>query len=161
MSTSVNLPGGIILGSDESVVRTDQYRLSLMSFFLKTKVALTNKRLAGEEPNTALGLIPIGSKKVSFPLANVASIGISTSFRIWRFLLGLLLIVLGLSLVGESPAMLIIAVLGIPFIFGAFQTAFEITNNAGQTIALRIDILQKRSAQTLVNEVNRVIAELS
>ena len=161
MSTSVNLPGGIILGSDESVVRTEEYRLSLMSFFLKTKVALTNKRLAGEEPNTALGLIPVGSNKVSFPLSNVASIGISTSFRVWRFLLGLVLIVLGLSLVGESPAMLIIAVVGIPFVFGAFQTAFQITNNAGQTIALRIDILQKGSAQTLVNEVNRVIAELS
>lgn len=159
MATEQGLPGGVVLASDEQLIERKDFSFSLVLFFLKTKVAVTNRRFVGEAPNTWLGLIPVGSKQITFPLGNIASAGTSTRVKMRRIILGLILVIIGLAGAQESPGALVLALLGLVLFLSAFETAIDITNNAGQHIVLPILLTQKGEAQSLISKVNQAIAE--
>ncbi|MBP3041701.1 hypothetical protein J9303_19865, partial [Bacillaceae bacterium Marseille-Q3522] len=108
----------IALGKDEVVKKSEHFTSNLVLAWLKTSFSLTNKRIIGNEPNTVFGLIPLGVKEVTYPLKNVASVSVSTKFHFKRFVLGIILILLGLSTMGSSFFWgLILLLLGaIPFL---------------------------------------------
>lgn len=159
MAVGSNLPGGIVLGTGESVVRTEQFSLPFPFLFLKTKIVLTNRRIAGESPNVVLGFIPVGSNKVNYPLRNVASTQVSTSLRFFRLIIGVILALLGLALIGQSAGFIIILVIGIIMVISSFQLAIAFTNNAGQGEDLPIWVLEKGNAQAFLNQISTTLAE--
>ena len=67
------LPTGVVLANDETAVQTERFIRSNLLPFLKLQLVVTNKRVAGQKATTFLGIIPVGSEKVSYPLANIAS----------------------------------------------------------------------------------------
>ena len=79
---------------DESVVRT-----SLVLFWLKTRLTLTNLRLFGSVPNTMLVVIPLGRKDITQPLSRISNVSFETKFHVIRFVLGLLIVLTGLVIV--------------------------------------------------------------
>ena len=91
------LPGGAPLGAGERIVRSEEMAVSLVLFFLKTRVALTSNRIVGQWPNTFLGLIPVGSSSMTYPLTSVASVAVSTKIGIGSLILGVILLLVGLS----------------------------------------------------------------
>lgn len=157
--SSERFPGGIVLGQDEKLVARVGFSFSLPLFFLKTKLALTNRRLGGEEPNTFLGIIPVGSRQVSFPLGNIASVGASTRIKVWRLLFAIILIVIGLTDVAGLPATIVFLLLGVLLGMTGFQSSIVVTNNAGQVVSLSVVVYEKGKAQGFLDQVNQALAE--
>jgi len=150
-----------ILGKDENKIREDVFTANLILFWLKANYTLTDKRVTGHTPNTFLGLIPIGQAQVAQPLKTISSVISSTKFHFIRLLFGLILFIIGLSIIGNSfIAGIILSILGLVWILNCYTATFVITNNAGQSTGYEISILEKSKVQDFVNEINKVITEL-
>src|SRR5436309_7022952 len=97
LATTQRLPSGVILAKDEIVRAVGEFFVSNVFVYLKLNLVLTNKRLAGEKPNTFLGFIPVGTEKVSYPLNNVAGVNTSTRIAPLVHIFGVLLVIGGIS----------------------------------------------------------------
>jgi len=151
------LPQGVVLAKDESVRRYGEFLVSNILVYLKLKLALTTKRLAGEKPNTFLGFIPVGSDKVSYPLSNIAGVNTSTRISPLALIVGAIFLLAGIF---EGPqngwfAMLIGALL----LIGSYQAQLNVQNSGGGTIKHRISVFNKGAAQDFAQEINTMIAE--
>lgn len=152
------LPGGATLGSGETVVHSEELAVSLILFFLKIKVAVTNRRIVGQWPTTFLGLIPVGSSSVTYPLTNVASVATGTSILLGNLIVGAILTLIGLY---EASDLWWLLVIGILLLVNAFPASFNVTNNAGQKIGHNLAIFERAKAQELANQTNSIIANMS
>jgi purine-cytosine permease-like protein len=164
----------LILTKDEKEINKSKFTANLLLFWLKANYTLTNKRIAGETPNTFLGLIPFGKAKLSQPLKTVASVSSSTKFKFKRLIFGLILLVIGgsigesteeLTAVGTEPAGMgflgvIFILFGIINILNCYTATFSITNNSGQNTGYEISILEKSKVEVFVNKINNQIADL-
>ncbi|NQV18897.1 MAG: hypothetical protein HQ534_10175 [Armatimonadetes bacterium] len=153
----------MVLGKDERIISENKFTSNLILFWLKARYTLTNKRVTGHTPNTLLGIIPLGKSQVAQPLKTIASVASSTKFRFLTFLFGLILIVVGLCMWGNTDtffAGFILAILGLVNLLNCITATFVITNNAGQSTGYKLSILEKSKVQSFVNEINTVIADL-
>ena len=152
----------IVLGKDEVIVDKKQFTTNLILAWLKTDFTLTSKRIAGHQPNTLFGLIPLGKQEVTFPLKNVASVGVSTKFHLKRLLVGGIVALIGLSMMGNSfVGGLIVTALGAIPLLNSFTASFTYTNNAGHTSHVEMSILEKEKTQQFVNQINTTIADIA
>jgi hypothetical protein len=165
MSTKLDAPGVANIGPElglapnEGIVWAGQFPFSLTHFFLKTKAALTDKRVAWERPTTILGIIPTGSQRDSIPLNSIASVGTRTALGIWRLLLGIILAILGLASIGNSPlGGLIWLILGVALILSAFQARLTVANNGGQRYSIYVPVTDRTKAQLLADQINTTLA---
>ncbi|WP_188206904.1 hypothetical protein [Alkalibacillus aidingensis] len=150
----------IALGKDEEVTSKGNFITNLVLAWLKTDFSLTNKRFIGFQPNTLLGVFPLGKKEISYPLKNIASVGVSTQFHLKRFILGLILVFIGLAMFGDSfLGGLILLAVGILPLLNSFTTTMGVTNNAGQVVNIEMSILEKDKVQQFINEVNIAISD--
>ena len=72
---------GLTLVAGEENLSSASLRPSLVTPWLSTDVAVTNRRFLAKMPNTILGLFPVGSKDVSVPVGNVASVGVDVKVQ--------------------------------------------------------------------------------
>ncbi|WP_156290979.1 hypothetical protein [Oceanobacillus salinisoli] len=153
---------GIVLGNDESVVKEDNFTTNLVLSWLKTNFSLTSKRVIGYQPNTLLGVFPLGKKEITYPLKNLASVSVSTKFHFKRLIIGLILCLIGLGMFGDSfLGGLILLILGALPLLNCYTSAMAITNNAGQSHYIEMSILEKDKVQSFVNDVNISVADLA
>ncbi|QPC47632.1 hypothetical protein [Mangrovibacillus cuniculi] len=152
----------LVLGKDEIINKSQNFTTNLALFWLKTDLSLTNKRVIGYQPNTLLGVIPLGRNEVSFPLKNIASVSVSTKLHFVRLLVGLFFVFSALGSIGNSflGALLFLAIGLIPLL-NSFTSKMTITNNAGQPVSMEISILEKDKVQNFVNDVNISISEVA
>lgn len=151
----------LVLGKDEEMIEKKQFTTNLILAWLKTDFTLTTKRIAGHEPNTLFGLVPLGRREVTFPLKNVASVGVSTKFHFKRFVIGAIVALIGLSMMGSSfIGGLILLLLGLIPLLNSYSSSLSYTNNAGHTSYVEMSILEKEKAQQFVNQINTSIADL-
>lgn len=151
----------LILGSEEQMVKKESFNASLLLVWLKTDFTLTTKRIGGTNPNTMLGIIPLGQKQFTYPLKNIASVSSSTQFHFWRLIIGIVLSYIGLKMFGESfLGGLVLALLGLSCLLNCYTVAFSIANNAGQAPAIELSILEKDKVAALVSDINHKISEL-
>ena len=94
----------IILGKDEKIVCEHKFKPNLILFWLKASYVLTDKRLTGSQPNVFLCLIPLGKEQVNQPLKTIASVNSGTKFYFKKFILGLVLAIVGLYVMGDTTA---------------------------------------------------------
>ncbi|SFS41304.1 hypothetical protein [Paenibacillus sp. 453mf] len=152
----------IVLGKEESLVDKKQFTTNLILAWLKTDFTLTSKRIAGHQPNTLFGLIPIGKKEVTFPLKNVSSVGVSTKFHLRRFIFGGVITLIGLSILGGSFfGGLIVTLLGLIPLLNSYTASISYTNNAGHTSSIEMSILEKEKAEQFVQQINLSIADIA
>ncbi len=161
-SGDVGLPEGVVLAPGETVAAAGEYRVSNILFFLRWRMAVTNRRLIGRTPNTILGIIPLGSNQVSYPLANIAGVATRRAYSVISFLIGLILLLAGLGSLGgpnSSPgAGIILIVLGLLALVATIRVSIQVTNSGGQKIAHGIALSDRSAAQSFVNKVNTTIA---
>lgn len=151
----------IILGKEEKISDSKMFTTNLILGWLKTEMAITNKRLAGHSPNTLLGIIPMGRNDISYPLKNIASVSIKTKLHIIRLIIGFALFVYGLDFLSRDflPA-LIVTLIGIALMLNGFTSQIVVFNNSGQKDdSVQVSILEKGKAKQFVNEVNQEIAD--
>ena len=147
----------VILTKDEQEINNSKFTANLLLFWLKANYTLTNKRVSGETPNTFLGLIPLGKAKISQPLKTIASVSCSSKFLFKRFILGVILLVIG----GQGMITgVIFTVFGIINILNCYTATFSIRNHSGENVGYEISILEKSKVENFVNLVNNQIADL-
>jgi len=144
---------------NESILEQKKFSSSLVFWFLKDELTVTNRRFLGEWKNFALGIIPTGTNNITFTLDNISSVKTSTDFSFGSFFVGLILLMFGLSFDEFGFFMLVLLLLGLNAILGAFKTALQITNNAGQNVKIPIMIFQRSETQQFTDKINTVLAE--
>jgi hypothetical protein len=125
---------------------------------LKLKLTLTNKRLAGERPNTFLGVIPVGSEKMSYPLSNIASVQTTARVLVGHLLVGVLLVYVGITVGLQRGGWFWFLMAGL-FLLYCYRAQMNIQNSGGGVISHRISVWNKRAAQSFAQEINTAIAE--
>lgn len=117
-------------------------------------------RFVFKSPNTLLGLIPVGTNENTIPLRNVASVSSNVTFRAGRFILGLLLLIIGFStLLGLG---LLLVPLSILILLASFPTSLQVQNPAGGSTTIDVSPLEKEKLKIFVQELqNRVFADQS
>ncbi len=141
-------------GNEEEITDSVVFASNPIFTWLKADFSLTNQRIIGHHPTTFLGVIPFGKNEISFPLKNISSIGVSTSFHTSKFIFGLFFFILGLIMFDTSILFgLLFLVLGIVPLLNSIKTSFIVTNNAGQPLGFEISILEKKKVEQFVNKV--------
>jgi hypothetical protein len=152
----------IAMGKDEEIKKSVQFTTNLVLAWLKTDFSLTNKRFIGFQSNTLFGVFPLGKKEITYPLKNIAGVGVSTKFHFKRFIIGLILAIVGLSMMGNSfLGGLILFLIGALPLLNSFTSTLNVTNNAGQSHFLEMSILEKNKVQDFVNDINVTVADIA
>jgi len=146
---------GIVLASEERVVSNVSLITSNLTPWVKLNLVLTNRRLAGKNPNFLLGLIPTGSSSVTYPLSNIAGVATNTRISILGLIFGAIFVLVGIT---DLRAVLSL-VIGVVLLLNAFYADIQVTNSGGAKLSHRVSIFNKGAAESFVHEVNTAIAE--
>ncbi len=155
------LPTGEAMAPDERIVRSASFRRSNVALWARLDLTITSRRLVGREPNLFLGLVEVGSKRLTYPLPNIAAVGVDTSVWIAGLLTAVLFVIVGLyiavfgGLIGWA-----ILLLALAFVVASFRARITITNNGGGSIVTRIAYVDRRAASEFAQVVTGVLAGL-
>lgn len=140
----------------ESEASHESFSPSVVLFWLKTEVGVSDSRIVTKEPNTVLGLIPLGYSDGAFPLANVASVGVDSKFSVSRLIFGLISLVIGLSTMGSAAIVgLFFFLLGISMLANVMGTSLKIMNNGGGVSFITVSILEKSKVERFREKINQ------
>lgn len=104
-----------------------EFSASALLFWIKGKVSVDYRAVHIVEQNTVFGLIPAGSSKQNIPLKNITDVQLNTSYKISRFIWGILFILAGLASFVSSPLMGFITLLiGVALFLNGILTQFVI-----------------------------------
>ncbi|MBN8234130.1 hypothetical protein JF544_02680 [Halobacillus kuroshimensis] len=149
------------LGKDENVQVSEDFTQNLVLSWLKSDFSLTNKRIMGKTPNTLFGMIPLGSREITYPLKNIASVGVSTKLHLRRLIFGLILVLIGLNLFDSSIfGGLFLTIVGAIPLLNSYTSTMVISNTAGQPVGVQISILEKQKVQDFANKININISDI-
>lgn len=149
---------GIILSNlqfapGESNVHVAKFSPSVVLFWLKTELGVTNTRIASKRANTLLGAIPLGYAEETFPLANTAAVAVDVKFSLGRAIFGLILLIVGLNALSNFFGWILL-VIAISLILNALSAVLKIKNNGGGETRLQVSILEKSKLEQFRNEIN-------
>lgn len=152
-----------MLTPGESNVSGVKVSPSLLTPYLRSELMCSSTRLVYKVPNTLLGLIPLGSEENTIPLKSIASVNTSVKLKLARLLIGLILLIVGLSSISSLPLGTVIILLIIAAILLAmsFPASLNVVNHAGGITSVTVSILEKGALQKFAKELqNRVFADL-
>ena len=136
-----------------------RYATSLLTFYIKGEIKDEHNFIVLKKPNTILGLIPLGSKIDKIPTTQIAST--STNFKLMpkTFLIGLIVMILGLSVMSDSVGGgLILFLLGASIFVDAFEIDLVVTTTAGQENLVDFLIFEKSKATLASDEINAIVS---
>lgn len=156
----------IALGKDEHRLHEGEFMSNLIFAWVKAKLVLTNKRLTGYSYKSPLG-IPLGSQEINLPLSRIARVEVSTKIRMFRVILGVLLLVAGpaaLTTQGTQglvgPALvgtLVLILLGVLLLGTAWVAFLVVHDNSGSSSA--VSSVQKNKLKQFAQRVNTQLVE--
>jgi hypothetical protein len=134
---------------------------STAAFYLTTELALTNRRLYAQRPNTLLGLIPVGTNRSNFPIENVAGVNAGSRFDVVGLLFGAIGILIGLAALafpdGAALGGLLI-LLSAYAVVGAPKQYIEVMNSGGGVIRFPVSVFERRRTFEFASSVAEAIA---
>lgn len=152
---------GITFAPGETGVTSSKFSPSVIMFWLKTEIAVTNTRVVSKSPNTLFGVIPLGYKDDAFPLSGTASVGVEVKFSVGRAIFGLIFLILGLNMLDNFGGYIFL-ILAISWILNAMSAALKIKNHGGGVSMIRVSILEKSKLESMRDEINnRLFADHS
>jgi hypothetical protein len=96
---------------------------------------------------------------MSVALSQIASTNTSTRFKPVKFILALILLLVGLGALAESPVGVVIILLGVALGLRAFETSIAVTNTGGEKFDIEITPSARGNAQLLVADISAKVAE--
>jgi hypothetical protein len=140
----------------ETNISFERFSPSVVLFWLRAEMAVTNRRIVLRYPNTLLGVIPLGYRDAAFPINNVASVGAAVKFSLGRAILGLILFIAGLSLLKSAAVVgIIVFLIGLSMLLNSLSAALDVQNNAGGHNAFGVSVLQKKKLEAFREEINQ------
>lgn len=142
-----------------------KYVTSLLTFYLKGEISAEQNLIKFKNPNTILGLIPLGSKKESIPINHIASTQSNFKFKLKKFILGIIFAIFSFfsfSLLGVEGGFIgfsIMLIIAVNFVLNAFEIVLQINTIFGTTRTIKFFIFDKAKAQSAENQINAMIAQ--
>ena len=147
------LPPGVTLAPGEQPLARGSFMFSNVLFFLHWQMAMTNRRLVGQTPNTILGVIPMGSTQVSYPMAAIAGVTVRTRYSVFWLLVGLVLLLAGIQ--GRNVLAIILGILALG---AAFRAEISVVNSGGQRTGHGVSFFDRSAASAFAQQVSTAIA---
>lgn len=146
------------LAAGETEIASVSVRPSPLLFWLKVNLHASEKRIVGRTPNTLMGVIPVGSENVMFPLKQVAGLTVSTRVKPIRLIIGVLLVLGGLGSFAKGG--FILALLGAALVVAAVQAVLVIQNTGGGTKEVSVSLLDKSAISNFASMVSSHLMDL-
>lgn len=148
----------IILAPGETGVEQGVFSPNIVLAWLQTKIVVTNRRIVAKQPNTLLGIIPLGYQETAMPIGAVAGVNVDVKFRALRGVVGFILAVVGLIAAtaggGATFLGLILLVLGVLMILTSVSAALNLTNSGGGVQTVMVSVLQKAKLEEFRDHIN-------
>jgi len=142
--------------SAESVVDNAmivEVRPSIVLFWLRTKLSVTPKGISGSVPNTILGLIPLGSRDLMYPMKQISGVQVNTKFSVGSLLLGGIFFVLGFGLFFTFiPAAILLG--------NAYTAQLIILNTGNGKEVVKATWLDKAILESYANKVRAILHDM-
>jgi hypothetical protein len=161
MTDAYRVPGGVGLTADEQVLVGVNFMYSTVAFYLKTELALTNRRFIASRPNTLFGLVPVGTRRSSYPIESIAGVSAGSRFDLLGVIFGVLAIVAGIVTVAIPNARvlsLLLILLGAAGLFGAPEQYVEVMNSGGGTFQFPVSVFERGRTFEFAAHVSEAMA---
>lgn len=136
------------------------YMTSILTFYIRGKIKLEENMITFKVPNTILGVFPLGYKKDSIAINQIASVSTNFKLNLKAFLLGIVIIVLGLCLLKKAVIWAIILIaLGFASIINSMPTNFTLATTSGKEINIKFLMFDAEKANYAREEINMIITK--
>ena len=136
-----------------------KYMTSLLTFYLKGQIKSDQNFIVFKNPNTILGLIPLGAKTEKFPVTQIAATATNFKLKFVKLLLGIFVAILGFVMMKDSVAgALILLVISANWIIDAFEIDLVVTTTAGQEKCIDFFVFEKKKAVSAEQQINAMIS---
>ena len=137
-----------------------KYMTSLLTFYLKGEIRQEQNFVNLKKPNTILSLIPLGTKKESIPVTQLASVESNFKLHFGSFLLGVIIAILGVVLLTDMPVVgLVLVLVGANKLLASFETVLTIKTTAGDTKNISFLIFDKSKADLAESQIRQIISD--
>ena len=108
-------------------MNTINYITSLLTFYLKGEICSEQNFIQFKEPNTILGLIPLGAKSERIAINQISSVTTNTKMKLGKLIIGIVIAVLALISFKDSFLLgLIILIIAVNSIVDDFEIDLEV-----------------------------------
>ena len=137
-----------------------KYMTSLLTFYLKGEIRQEQNFVNLKKPNTILSFIPLGAKKDSIPVSQLASVESNFKLHFGSLLLGAIIAIIGLFAVSESFFLsLVLMLVGANKAISAFETILTIKTTAGEYKSISFLIFDKAKAELAETQIRQIISD--
>ena len=137
-----------------------QYMTSLLTFYLKGEIRQEQNFVNLKKPNTILSLIPLGAKKDSIPVSQLASVESNFKLHFGSLLLGAIIAIIGLCTISSSFILaLIVMLVGANKAITAFETILSIKTTAGDIKDISFLVFEKSKADEAERQIRQIISD--
>jgi Short C-terminal domain len=161
-TTPIPDAGDVELAPGERTLLADTFRYSSKAFFLRTRVVVTDRRIAISRPNTLLGMLPVGTRRSTFPVENVAGVSAATRLSIGWLLVAAFAFLVGLNAISTSAqtggGIVWLAIGVLVLMLAVPQQAIEILNSGGGAIRFRVSAVERSKTIEFASEVSKALA---
>ena len=136
-----------------------EFMTSLLTFYMKAEVSQERNFVNLKVPNEILGIIPLGARKHSIPVNQIAEIDTSFKLNLKEFLVGIIIAFLGMALMTESIlAGFILFLIGVANVIDAFEVILRFSTTSGVIHVIPVLIFDKAKAEEAANSIRRIVA---
>ncbi|WP_086824256.1 hypothetical protein [Allokutzneria sp. NRRL B-24872] len=139
----------------EENITEQSFSPSIVLFWLKTRMGVSNTRIATTSSNTLLGVIPLGYGDSMYPLANVAGVSVDTKLSVSRLVFGLVLLAMASAASSAAAVGFVLLVFAVSMLANAMSATLKITNNAGVVSTVAVSILEKAKLERFREQINQ------
>ncbi len=137
-----------------------QYMTSLLTFYLKGEIRQEQNFVNLKKPNTILSLIPLGAKKDSIPVSQLASVESNFKLHLGSLLWGTIIAIIGLCMIsGSFIIALLLMLVGANKAITAFETILSIKTTAGDIKEISFLIFEKSKAEEAEKQIRQIISD--
>lgn len=143
-------------------METIRYITSLLTFYMKGEISVEQNFVKFKDPNSILGLIPLGSKKENIPINQIASTQSNFKVKFGKLIVAVVILLFAIMMFGEENG----AVGGILFliiagntILNAFEVDLQVNLTSGQKRLIDFFIFEKSKAELAERSINALISD--
>ena len=142
-------------------MNTVTYVVSLLTFYLKGEIRSEQNFVVFQEPNTVLGLIPLGKHTDRIPVHQIASVSTNFRLKLGKLVCGILAFLFGFGLFGQPCGFLpglIILILAVNWILDAFEIDLTLITTSGAVKRIDFFIFDKEKAVLAEQQIHAMIS---
>lgn len=137
-----------------------KYITSLFTFYMKGEISAEQNSIKIKDPNSILGLIPLGSKKESIAINQISSVQSNFKLKIGKLIIGIILVAASFSAMFQEGGFLgglILLAISVNVVLNAFEIDLNIVMTSGKDHLIDFFIFEKNKATLAEQEINKLI----